>query len=69
MRQFLVVIEKAGKNFSAFCPDLPGCAATGATKREVEKNIRGGIVLHLEGLKEDGLPVPPLTSTAEYVAV
>ena len=69
MSKYLVVIEKAGKNFSAFCPDLPGCVATGATKREVEKDIREAIALHIEGLKEDGLPVPPRTSTAEYVAV
>ncbi|MBI5245102.1 MAG: type II toxin-antitoxin system HicB family antitoxin [Elusimicrobia bacterium] len=65
----LIIIEKAEKNFSAFCPDLPGCIATGATKREVERNIREAIALHLEGLKEDGLPVPRHTATAEYVAV
>ena len=69
MSKFLVVIEKADKNYSAFCPDIPGCVATGATKREVEKNIRSAIVFHLEGLKEDGLPIPPHTATAEYVAV
>ena len=69
MSKYLVVIEKAGKNFSAFCPDLPGCIAVGATKREIEKNIKEAISLHIDGLKEDGLPVPPHTSIAEYVAV
>ncbi|OIO04522.1 MAG: hypothetical protein AUJ52_15055 [Elusimicrobia bacterium CG1_02_63_36] len=69
MSKYLVVIEKAGKNFSAFCPDIPGCIAVGSTKREVEKNIREAISLHIDGLKEDGLPAPPHTSTAEYVAV
>lgn len=69
MNKYLVVIERAEKNFSAFCPDLPGCVATGATKREVEKNIRAAIALHLEGLKEDGLPVPTHVATAEYVAI
>ena len=69
MSKYLVVIEKAEKNFAAFCPDLPGCVATGTTKREVERNIREAIALHLEGLKEDGLPIPPHTATAEYVAV
>lgn len=69
MNKYLVVIEKAQKNFSAYCPDLPGCAATGMTKREVERKIRSAIAFHLEGLREDGLPIPPHTATAEYVAV
>jgi len=69
MSRYLVVIEKVRKNFSAYCPDLPGCIATGATKREVEKNIREAITLHIEGLKEDGLPIPPHSATAEYVAI
>lgn len=69
MSKYLVVIEKAGKNYSAFCPDLPGCIATGATKRGVEKNIREAIAFHLEGLRDDGLPIPRHTATAEYVAV
>ena len=57
MNKFLVVIEKAGRNFSAFCPDLPGCIATGPTREKVEKNIRDAISFHLDGLKEDGHPV------------
>lgn len=69
MSKYLVVIEKAAKNYSAFCPDLPGCVATGVTKREVEKNIRAAITLHLEGLKEDHLPIPTHAAVAEYVAV
>lgn len=69
MSKYLVIIEKTGKDYSAFCPDLPGCVATGVTKREVERNIRAAIAMHLEGLKEDGLPIPADTATAEYVAV
>lgn len=69
MSKYLVVIEKAEKNFAAYCPDLPGCVATGKTKREAEKNIREAIAFHLEGLKEDRMPIPPHTATAEYVAV
>lgn len=69
MSKYLVIIEKAGRNFSAYCPDLPGCIATGGTKRIVERNIREAIVFHLEGLKEDGIRIPPHTATAEYVAV
>ena len=69
MYRFLVVIEKADGNYSAYSPDLPGCAATGATREEAEQNIHEAIELHLQGLKEDGLSIPQSTSFAEYVAV
>jgi predicted RNase H-like HicB family nuclease len=69
MSKYLVVFEKTERNFAAYCPDLPGCVATGKTKREAEKNIREAISFHLEGLKEEHLPIPPHTATAEYVAV
>ncbi len=67
--RFLVVVEDAGQNFSAYSPDLPGCVATGGTREEAEKNMYEAIRLHIEGLKEDGLPIPSSTSTAEYVLV
>jgi predicted RNase H-like HicB family nuclease len=69
MRKFLVVIERAERNFSAFSPDLPGCVATGETRKEAERNIREAIRLHLQGLVEDNLPVPVPEASAEYVAV
>ncbi len=65
--RFAVVIEKAESNYSAYVPDLPGCVATGATVEEVEREIRDAIRFHIDGLREDGLPVPPPTSIAEYV--
>ncbi|MFY9821690.1 MAG: type II toxin-antitoxin system HicB family antitoxin [Thermoanaerobaculia bacterium] len=67
MHKFLVVIERASANFSAYSPDLPGCIATGSTREEVEANMYEAIQMHLEGLKEDGLPIPESESTAEYV--
>ena len=67
--RYAIVIEKAGNNYSAYVPDLPGCIATGATVAEVESEIREAIVFHLEGLREDGLPVPPGESTVDYVDV
>ena len=69
MHRFLVVIEKADGNYSAYSPDLPGCIATGATREEAEQNMHEAIELHLQGLKEDGLSIPQSTSFAEYVAV
>ena len=65
--RYAVVIENAGNNYSAYVPDLPGCIATGATVAEVETEIREAIRFHIDGLREDGLPVPEPASLAEYV--
>lgn len=65
--RYAVVVEKAGSNFSAYVPDLPGCIATGATVPEVENEIRDAIRFHIEGLRADGLEVPKAVSLAEYV--
>lgn len=67
--RYAIVIEKAEENYSAYVPDLPGCIATGATVEEAEFEIREAIIFHLEGLREDGLPVPPGQSTVDYVDV
>lgn len=65
--RYAIVIEKAGANFSAYVPDLPGCVATGQSISEIEREIRDAIRFHVEGLREDGLPVPVPTSLAEYI--
>jgi predicted RNase H-like HicB family nuclease len=65
--RYAVVIEKALGNYSAYVPDLPGCVATGATTADVEREIREAIAFHIEGLREDGLPVPAATSQVEYI--
>jgi predicted RNase H-like HicB family nuclease len=67
--RYAVVIERAEGNFSAYVPDLPGCVATGTTVAEVETEIRDAIDFHLEGMREDGLPIPPPSSRVEYVEV
>jgi predicted RNase H-like HicB family nuclease len=65
--KYAVIIEAGEWNYSAYVPDLPGCIATGQTVEEVMRLIREGIALHLEGLREDGLPIPEPTTLAEYV--
>jgi predicted RNase H-like HicB family nuclease len=65
--RYAVVIEKAIDNYSAYVPDLPGCVATGDTVEAVEGEIRDAIRFHIEGLKQDGLPVPTPTAIADYV--
>jgi predicted RNase H-like HicB family nuclease len=67
--RYAIVIEKAEGNYSAYAPDLPGCIATGATIEEVEAEMREAIAFHVEGLREDGLPVPAPTSRVEYVEI
>ncbi|OHB72235.1 MAG: hypothetical protein A2W23_08720 [Planctomycetes bacterium RBG_16_43_13] len=69
MRRFLVVIEKADGNYSAYSPDLPGCVATGATRDEAEQNIHSAIEMHVKGLIEDGLPIPENQTFSEYIAI
>jgi predicted RNase H-like HicB family nuclease len=69
MRRYAIVLEDAGTNLAAYVPDLPGCIATGETEEEVARLIREAIELHLEGLKEDGLPIPEPSSRVDYVEV
>ena len=69
MVRYLIVIEKTERNYSAYCPDLPGCAATGATHEEVLDNMQEAIHMHLAGLHEDHLPIPEPQTSAEYLAV
>jgi predicted RNase H-like HicB family nuclease len=65
--RYAVVIEKANSNFSAYVPDLPGCVATGATIEEVEREIKEAIRFHLDGLRQDGAPIPQPSAVCKYV--
>jgi predicted RNase H-like HicB family nuclease len=69
MMRYAIVIENAGPNFSAYVPDLPGCVATGPSVEDVEREIREAIELHLEGMREDGDPIPPPSSSVQYVEI
>lgn len=66
---YLVVVEQGQKSFGAYVPDLPGCAAAAETREEVVTLIREAIEFHIEGLREDGLPVPVASSTVEVIKV
>jgi predicted RNase H-like HicB family nuclease len=69
MQRYLVVVEKAGGNYSAYCPDLPGCVATGATPEETRHHMHEAVELHLAGMREDRLPIPEPSSFAEVIEV
>ena len=67
MFEYTVVIEKTRTGYSAYVPDLPGCVAAADTPDETEERIRGAIKLHLEGMREDGDPIPEPLATAVRV--
>ena len=69
MYRFLIVIEKANGNYSAYCPDLPGCVATGKTQEETERNMHEAMQMHIEGMIEDKMAIPENVTLAEYIAV
>ena len=64
--RFAIVIEQAGTNYSAYVPDLPGCVASGSSIADLETRIREAIAFHLDGLREDGLPLPMPSSQVDY---
>ena len=66
---YLVVIEHGPSSFGAYVPDLPGCVAVGATRQEVETLIREAIAFHIEGLREEGQPLPEPSSTSQVVSI
>jgi predicted RNase H-like HicB family nuclease len=67
MTKYLIVVEPTQTGYSAYSPDLPGCIATGSTRDEVETNMREAIAFHLDGLREEGQPVPEPHSYSAYV--
>jgi len=67
MRRYAVIIEKTATGFGAYVPDLPGCVSTGRTVEETQQNIREAIEFHLDGMREDGSPIPEATTVAAYI--
>jgi predicted RNase H-like HicB family nuclease len=67
MKKYAIVVEQGGHNLSAYVPDLPGCITTGGTMEEIERNIREAIEFHLDGLREDGQPIPEPRTAVTYV--
>lgn len=69
MSRYLIIVEPTDTGFSAYSPDVPGCVATGRTREDVEREMRDAIAFHLDGLREDGQPVPRPSASAAYVDV
>jgi predicted RNase H-like HicB family nuclease len=62
--EYLIIVEAGSRNYSAYAPDLPGCVSTGDTVEECEQSMREAIAFHLDGMREDGDPIPPPTIAA-----
>jgi predicted RNase H-like HicB family nuclease len=69
MARYTIIIEKGNRNYSAYCPDLPGVVAAGETEEETEELMKEAIEFHLDGLKEEKLPIPEPTTRARCVEV
>ena len=67
--RYAVVIERGERNYSAYVPDLPGCVPVGDTLEDVKAQIHEAIAFHLQRMREDGTPIPPPSSGADYVDV
>ena len=67
--RYVVIVEEGPTSFGAYVPDLPGCVAAGETRAEVMKLIREAIEFHIDGMREDGLPIPPASSSVEFFDV
>lgn len=65
--RYAIVIEGVPGSYSAYAPDLPGCVSVGETLDDIVRAMEEAIRLHLDGLREDGLPIPEATSLIEYI--
>jgi predicted RNase H-like HicB family nuclease len=69
LKKYAVIYERSSTGYGAYVPDLPGCVATGKTRKVTECRIREAIELHIESLRMHGDPVPPATTVAEYINI
>jgi predicted RNase H-like HicB family nuclease len=67
--KYLIVIEKTKTGFSAYSPDLPGCVATGATRKRTESTMKAAIAFHIEGMRAERMRVPPPRTYSTYADV
>ena len=67
MKKYLIVIEPTDTGYSSYSPDLPGCVSTGKSREEAERNMREAIEFHVDGLRQEGYPVPEPQATSSYV--
>jgi predicted RNase H-like HicB family nuclease len=69
LRRYPLVIEPTSTGYSAFSPDVPGCAAVGDTAEETRRNFQEALVAHFEAMREIGEPIPEPRVSVDYVEV
>ena len=68
-KRYPVIIEQTSTGFSAYSPDVSGCAAVGDSAEETRRNFQEALVEHFEAMREAGEPIPEPHSSVEYVEV
>jgi predicted RNase H-like HicB family nuclease len=69
LKKYPLVIEPTSTGFSAFSPDIPGCAAVGDTEEETRRNFQEALAAHFETMREIGEPIPLPRTSVDYVEV
>jgi predicted RNase H-like HicB family nuclease len=67
--KYLIIVEPTSTGFSGYSPDFPGCASTGSTREECERNMHEAVEFHLDGLRLEGEPIPTPSSVASFVEI
>jgi predicted RNase H-like HicB family nuclease len=67
MKKYLIVIEPTDTGYSSYSPDLPGCVSAGKSREEAERNMREAIEFHVDGLRQEGYPVPEPQASSSYI--
>lgn len=67
MKKYLIVIEPTDTGYSSYSPDLPGCVSTGKSREEAERNMREAIEFHVDGLRQEGHPIPEPQASSSYI--
>lgn len=69
MKRYPIVIEPTGTGYSAYSPDVSGCAAVGDTAEETRRNLQDALVAHFQAMREVGEPIPEPHASVDYVEV
>ena len=68
-RRYAVIIERTSTGYSAYSPDVPGCAAAGDTEEATRRNFQDALAAHFDAMREVGEPIPEPSSSVNYVEV
>jgi predicted RNase H-like HicB family nuclease len=67
--RYSVIIEQTTTGYSAYSPDISGCAAVGDTEEETRHNFQEALTAHFEAMREVGEPIPAPHTSVDYVEI